>query len=47
MTDIKVDKLPIFDFEYLYLKVRAKSVGEVVNLKLKCPDDEKVLVDHV
>ena len=46
MTDIKVDKLPIFDFEYLYLKVRAKSVGEVVNLKLKCPDDEKVTVDH-
>ncbi len=46
MTDIKVDKLPIFDFEYLYLKVIAKSVGEVVNLKLKCPDDEKVLVDH-
>jgi len=46
MTEIKVDKLPIFDFEYLYLKVRAKSVGEVVNLKLKCPDDEKVLVDH-
>ena len=46
LTDIKVDKLPIFDFEYLYLKVRAKSVGEVVNLKLKCPDDEKVTVDH-
>ena len=46
MTEIKVDKLPIFDFEYLYLKVRAKSVGEVVNLKLKCQDDEKVLVDH-
>ncbi len=46
MTEIKVDKLPIFDFEYLYLKVRAKSVGEVINLKLKCPDDEKVLVDH-
>ena len=46
MTEIKVDKLPIFDFEYLYLKVRAKSVGEVVNLKLKCPDDDKVTVDH-
>ena len=44
-TNLKVDKLPIFDFEYLYLKVRAKSVGEVVNLKLKCPDDEKVTVD--
>ena len=46
ISNIKIDKLPIFDFEYLYLKVRAKSVGEVVNLKLKCPDDEKVLVDH-
>ena len=46
ITNLKVDKLPIFDFEYLYLKVRAKSVGEVVNLKLKCPDDEKVTVDH-
>tara|TARA_Y100000004_G_scaffold195925_1_gene264342 strand:- start:18 stop:716 length:699 start_codon:yes stop_codon:yes gene_type:complete len=44
--NIDVSKLPIFDFEYLYLKVRAKSVGEIVNLKLKCPDDEKELVDH-
>ena len=44
--NIDVSKLPIFDFEYLYLKVRAKSVCEIVNLKLKCPDDEKELVDH-
>ena len=46
ISNIKIDKLPIFDFEYLFLQVRAKSVGEVVNLKLKCPDDEKVTVDH-
>ena len=43
--DIDVSILPIFDFEYLFLKVRGKAVGEVVNLKLKCPDDEKELVD--
>ena len=46
ISNIMIDKLPIFDFEYLFLQVRAKSVGEVVNLKLKCPDDEKVTVDH-
>ena len=46
ISNIKIDKLPIFDFEYLFLQVRAKSVGEVVNLKLKCPDDDKVTVDH-
>ena len=44
--NIDVSKLPIFDYEFLYLKVRAKSVGEIVNLKLKCPDDEKELVDY-
>ena len=45
-TDIDVSSLPIFDFEYLYLKIRAKSVGEIVKLKLKCPDDEKQVVDY-
>ena len=45
-TDIDVSSLPIFDFEYLYLKIRSKSVGEIVKLKLKCPDDEKQVVDY-
>ncbi len=31
-----VDDLPLFDIEYLFLKLRAASVGEVVNLKYKC-----------
>lgn len=31
-----VDDLPLFDIEYLFLKLRAVSVGEVVNLKYKC-----------
>ena len=32
---IDVSKLPIFDFEYLYLKIRGKSVGEIIKLRLK------------
>ena len=44
--NVDVSKLPIFDFEHLYLKIRGKSVGEVIKLKLKCPDDEKQVVDY-
>ena len=46
LSDIDVTKLPVYDFEYLWLNIRAKSVGEVVQMKLKCPDDENVLVDY-
>jgi len=35
---------PIFDVEYLFLRIRGKSVGEVVDLILTCPDDEKTEV---
>jgi len=31
---------PMFDIEYLFLKIRGKSVGETVDLTLTCPDDE-------
>ena len=44
--NIDVSKLPIYDFEYLYLQIRAKSIGEIVKLKLKCPDDDKEVVDY-
>lgn len=43
---IDVSKLPIFDFEYLYLKIRGKSVGEIIKLRLKCPDDEREIVEY-
>ena len=46
LSDVDVTKLPIYDFEYLWLNIRAKSVGEVIELKLKCPDDEQVTVDY-
>src|SRR5210317_33419 len=38
---INVDVLPTFDLEYIFLNVRAKSVGEVAKLKLLCPDDKE------
>ena len=36
---IKVETLPTFDIEYLFLNIRGKSVGEVIEVNLICPDD--------
>ncbi len=41
---ISVTKLATFDIEYLFLNVRAKSVGETVEVNVTCPDDEKTTV---
>ena len=38
---VKIDNMPMFDVEYIFLQIRSKSVGEVSKLKLLCPDDEK------
>ena len=46
LSQIDVTKLPVYDFEYLWLNIRGKSVGEVVQMKLKCPDDDTVSVDY-
>jgi citrate lyase gamma subunit len=40
-NSIEVESLPTFDLEYIFLNVRAKSVGEVTKLKLLCPDDKE------
>lgn len=37
--DIKVEELPTFDIEYLFLNIRGKSVGEVIEVNILCPDD--------
>lgn len=42
---VKVDQLPTFDIEYLFLNVRSKSVGEVVDLIVTCSDDGETRVD--
>lgn len=36
---IKVEELPTFDIEYLFLNIRGKSVGEEIEVNLICPDD--------
>ncbi len=36
---------PLFDLEYLFINIRGKSVGDVLDLKVKCPDDEETEVD--
>ena len=46
LSKIDVTRLPVYDFEYLWLNIRGKSVGEQIDLKLKCPDDEKQTVDY-
>ena len=38
-TSLNVTNLPVFDIEYLFLKIRAKSVGDIIQLNLLCPDD--------
>ena len=42
---LNVATMPMFDMEYIFLNIRAKSVGEVSKLKILCPDDKKTYVD--
>ena len=44
ISKVKVDDLAIFDIEYLFLNIRAKSVGEQIELNLICPDDGETTV---
>lgn len=41
---IKVETLPTFDIEYLFLNIRGKSVGEEIEVNLICPDDGETSV---
>mgnify|MGYP001372876938 FL=1 len=42
---VKIDDMPMFDVEYIFLQIRSKSVGEVSKLKLLCPDDKKTYAE--
>ena len=42
---LDVKKIPMFDLEYVFLNIRAKSVGEVAKVKLLCEDDGETYVD--
>ncbi len=41
---VKIETLATFDIEYLFLNVRAKSVGESIEVNVTCPDDNKTSV---
>jgi len=50
---VKIEDLPSFDIEYIFLNVRGKSVGEAIDLVVTCSDDGetqvpvKIFVDEV
>ena len=50
---IKVEELPTFDIEYIFLNVRGKSIGEAIELIVTCSDDGitevpvKIYVDEI
>jgi len=41
---LDVGKLPLFDLEYIFLRIRAKSVGEVAKISVLCEDDGETYV---
>jgi hypothetical protein len=42
---LDLNNIPMFDVEYIFLQIRAKSVGEISKLRLLCPDDKKTQVE--
>jgi hypothetical protein len=42
--NIKVESLPTFDIEFLFLNIRGKSVGEEIEVNVICPDDGETYV---
>ena len=42
--DDKLDKLPTYDIEYMFLQIRQKSVGETIDITVTCQDDGETKV---
>ena len=42
---VKIDELPTFDIEYLFLNIRSRSIGESIDLVVTCPDDGETKVN--
>ena len=45
-TRIKLENLASFDLEYIFLNIRAVSVGEIVQMNVTCQDDEETQVKY-
>ena len=44
---IKIEEMPLFDLEYLFLNIRAVSVGEQVEMNITCRDDNTTTVKYI
>jgi hypothetical protein len=44
-NEMNAEDHPMFDIEYVFLQIRAKSVGEIAKLKVLCPDDGETYGD--
>ena len=42
---LDVANMPMFDVEYIFLNIRAKSVGETSKIKVLAPDDKKTYIE--
>lgn len=42
VTDIAIDKLPLFDLQYLFLQLRAKSVNNISTVKYRDKEDDEI-----
>ena len=40
--NIKIENLPSFDVEYIFLKIREKSLGEAIDVRVTCPETNKM-----
>lgn len=45
ISRIKVEELPSFDLEYLFLRIRAAASGEIITMNITCKDDGKTQVE--
>ena len=43
---VKIDDLPIFDLEFIFLQIRAVSVGEIIEMNVTCKDDNETKVKY-
>ena len=47
ISRIKVDTLPSFDLEYLFLRIRGASIGETITLTVTCLDDNETKAEAI
>ena len=45
ISRLKIDDLALFDIEYLFLQIRARSISEELKISVTCPDDGETKVD--